>query len=249
MILSLEQTDSTNSYMKAHSGRFGHADAVTAKCQSAGRGQKGNKWESEPGRNLTVSVMIVPEEAGVAVHAARSFPISQAVALAVSDLLCELLPADQTMTVGIKWPNDIYVGDRKIAGILIENSLAGAMVGRSIAGIGLNVNQHRFYSDAPNPVSLIQLTDREYDIDHTASRLVEILSERFAMIGTDPAGLHADYMARLWRGTGCQRFIDVVSGREFVAEVAGVAESGHITLRRVDGSTSVYAFKEIVWVM
>ena len=155
-LVILPVTASTNSWVAANSDTLAHGDIVMAVEQTAARGQRGNTWEATPGLNLTLSMLLRPE----GVEAARQFDISRAVALGTAEMLQELLEQE----VLIKWPNDIYVGDRKIAGILIENTLTGRLIDRSIAGIGVNINQEVFHSDAPNPVSVSQLTVRTYDL-------------------------------------------------------------------------------------
>ena len=148
----LEQTDSTNN--RAAESRYGAGDVVIAERQEAGRGQRGNSWSSTPGENLTFSVVLRPDF----LPAERQFRISKAVALAVADTIAEagLRPA-------IKWPNDIYIGDRKVTGILIENDLMGPYLSRSVIGIGLNVNQTRFDPALPNPTSLAAEAGHPFD--------------------------------------------------------------------------------------
>lgn len=234
---------STNSAVAAQVDEMADCEAVVAYEQTAGRGQRGNSWESRPGDNLTLSVLLRPE----GVEIAKAFPLSEAVALAVVRVLDRLMP-DLGEVIAVKWPNDIYVGDRKIAGILIENSLSGRLIGRSIAGIGVNVNQQEFLSDAPNPVSVRNLTGREYAVPLVASLLLGSLDEMLRMMREEPDALHSLYMSRLWRGRGSHMFLDVVSGERFEAAVESVAPSGFITLRETGGDRRTYAFKEIQWV-
>lgn len=204
-----------------------HGFALMAREQTAGRGQRGNSWEAEPGMNITMSVMLRPEQ----VPAIRQFEISEAVALAVADTV-EALGVGN---VAVKWPNDIYVGDRKIAGILIENTLSGNMISRSVAGIGVNVNQKEFHSDAPNPVSAAQLTGQRYDLQPIAAEMVDRI---LARLGRDN---HAEYRRRLWRGSGLWTW-KTPDGREFQAEIIDVAPDGMLTL---SGQPRPFAFKEV----
>lgn len=216
-----------------------HGTVITAREQTAGRGQRGNSWEAEPGKNLSFSILIEPES----LRADRQFELSMAVALAVSDSIDSLLgrqgSAERT---SVKWPNDIYVGDKKICGILIENSLCGMEIERSIAGIGINVNQKIFLSDAPNPVSVIHFTGKE-------TELGQFLEEVCANIlieceNIDSNSLLPRYMARMWRGSGQWPFREP-GGDVFEASIAGVAPDGMLTLS--NGRT--YAFKEIAFVL
>ena len=133
------------------------ACALVSFNQTAGRGQQNNSWESEAGKNIAYSVFLRP----VHINPNNSFVLSQAVSLATVELLDTL-----NIKASIKWPNDIYVQDKKIAGILIENLIQGKSLLGCIAGIGLNVNQEHFTSDAPNPVSIVQLCGQNQDL-HT----------------------------------------------------------------------------------
>ena len=205
-----------------------HGEALLALTQTAGRGQRGNTWESEPHKNITMSVMLRPTD----LPAIRQFEISQAVALAVVDLLERLMIKD----VKVKWPNDVYVGDKKICGILIENSLNGAMISRSIVGIGLNVNQTKFLSDAPNPVSIKQLTgEKEYDIIELANELIDNVLKR---LGKDNK---AEYRQRLWRGKGEWAW-QKADGLQFNAEIVEVLSDGRLVL---SNQPNPFAFKEV----
>jgi len=234
MIQIVEETPSTNSALAAMAGSVAHGYAIMSRRQTAGRGQRGNTWESAPGMNVTLSLLLRPD----GVDAAAQFTISEAVAIGVVDTIAPLLPGEE---VRVKWPNDVYVGDRKICGILIENSLSGRRVERSIAGIGLNVNQDRFVSDAPNPVSLTQLTGERYDVEAVARRLCDNILARIEQPADD---LHGLYRTLLWRGEGYHAWTDA-SGRRFEARIADVAPTGHLTLETREGIRGTFAFKEV----
>ena len=162
---------------------------ITASYQETGRGQPGNSWESEPGKNLLMSVILYP----VMVRPADQFVISRMVSLAVFDLV-----ARQTPSARIKWPNDIYAGDDKIAGILIENSIMGDTLGSTIAGIGLNVNQTVFTGGAPNPKSLKQLTGTNHDLTAVTQELMSRLDHRYDMVRKGLSSmLESEYHAAL----------------------------------------------------
>lgn len=200
-IIRIKETDSTNTLMKTMPGIM-HGTVVVADTQTAGRGQRGNSWEAEPGKNLTFSMLLEPEH----IPARRQFAISRAVALAISDCLSHWLrnSADE---IAIKWPNDIYVGDRKICGILIENSLQGDRICRTIVGVGLNVNQTTFRSDAPNPVSMAQIAGFGFDLETLLADLAAtILSYFNAEDCSEGTVSEREYAERLWRRTGYHRF-------------------------------------------
>ncbi|MBQ7773428.1 MAG: biotin--[Bacteroidales bacterium] len=138
--------DSTNSQARREAEESCEGSVWIADFQTAGRGQRGNRWESRKGENLTFSILFKPEF--LPPH--KQFLISQVCAVGIYRYL-----AGKGMPASIKWPNDIYIGNKKICGILIENSISGDKLSVSIAGIGLNLNQTQFASDAPNPTSLL----------------------------------------------------------------------------------------------
>ena len=164
--IKLESVDSTNNYTSKllADNKLTEGTVVLAGYQNSGRGQINNTWESEPGKNLLMSVILYPEFLPVQ----QQFLLSKVVALGVRDMLAKFVDE-----VKIKWPNDIYIGDKKIAGILIENSIMGYTIGSSVAGIGININQEVFLSNAPNPVSLFQLKGNFFDLDELFGILCE----------------------------------------------------------------------------
>lgn len=232
--IELPEAASTNSV--AASGTFAPGSVVYTMRQSAGRGCGGNSWESEPGKNIAMTLVL--GDMGVAV--ARQFAISMAVALGCYDYVSQYVS-----NCKVKWPNDIYVGDRKIAGILIEHSLAGATLSRSLCGVGLNINQEIFYSDAPNPVSLRQLTGVEYRVQSELRKLVEAIGKRLESV-KDFNSLRSEFISHLYRGNGVYGWCDT-SG-EFQASVYGIDDFGRLQLMRVDGAVHAYGFKEIRYV-
>lgn len=240
----LEEVDSTNSYVSLHAPELEDMTVVAAATQTAGRGQRGNSWESEPGANLTLTLLHRPAE----MPARSQFAISEATALAVADTLRQL-----GVEAMVKWPNDIYVGDRKIAGILIEHSVMGAAVEHSRIGIGLNVNQRRFLSDAPNPVSVVQLTGEELSLTDLLPRLGESLRLRLQEAAS-PEGrtrLHEEFLARLWRRDGALHpFRRRDGGEVFQARIAGVEPEGFLLLLPEGaGAPERFAFKEVEFLL
>lgn len=231
-----ESLTSTNSEAARIADELSHGETIVALEQTAGRGQRGNTWEAEPYKNLTFTMLLRPDS----LRAADSFSLSMAVALGVADAVAgRLFDPD----ISVKWPNDIYWRDKKIAGILIENALTGGMVKHSIVGIGLNVNQSNFMSDAPNPVSMSQINGCEFDI---FSVLEDV--EKSILYYVDTM-LHAPnlidiYMSRLWRRHGLYAWREP-SGEQFVASIEKVEQTGHLTLRLEDNTSRRYIFKEI----
>lgn len=240
-VIWLDEVDSTNSYLSREGGEMEAPAMVIARRQTTGRGQRGNAWESAPGENLTFSVLLRPQ----GVRAIEQFSISEATALATVDLL-----ARHDITAKVKWPNDIYVGDKKICGILIRHSLSGAEISSSILGVGVNINQTEFLSDAPNPVSMKQLTGISYPIEALAAEMQECLQLRLDMIydRTRREALHEEFLSRLWRGDGAPHpFADTASGERFLAVIEGIDLTGVMTLRLPDGSARDYRFKEVTF--
>lgn len=240
--IHLEQTDSTNSWAALHSGELADMTMVTATSQIAGRGQRGNSWESEPGKNLTFSLFHIPAETMLP---RLQFYLSEAVALAISDALRSF-----GVETKVKWPNDIYAGDSKICGILIEHSLLGRRIRHTIAGAGINVNQREFHSDAPNPVSMYMLLGRDTDTEEVKMRVAEALEKRLGALAENPDAHHAEYLSRLWRGDGGKYpFRDVKRDEMIEASIKDVASDGTLTLRLTGGEERSYAFKEVEFLL
>jgi BirA family biotin operon repressor/biotin-[acetyl-CoA-carboxylase] ligase len=237
-VIHIDETDSTNRWLRENTPPLPAGEyVVTAEYQTAGKGCGSNSWESERGKNLTFSVLLHPTE----IRAKWQFRISEAVSVA----LCETLERHSgAQEVTIKWPNDIYVGDRKICGILIENRLKGSTITDSIVGIGLNVNQREFLSDAPNPVSIYQLTGEETDREALLQAFLKELSKAMEM---EPEALSQAYHRRLYRREGMHRFSD--SQGEFEAKVLNVLDDGRLVLLDAEGKARMYAFKEVQFVI
>ena len=230
-IVHIDETDSTNRWLRECEVNSRHL-VVVADYQTAGRGQGTNVWESERGKNLTFSVLLHPES----VPANRQFSISMQVSLALCEALDEYIG-----DLSIKWPNDIYWRNAKLAGILIENRLHGSVIRDSIVGIGLNVNQRQFHSDAPNPVSLWQICERETDREQLLHSFLKSLER---LMGKD---VKAQYLSMLYRRKGFHPYAD--KSGAFMAEIADVEEDGHLLLRDEDGRTRRYAFKEVTFII
>ena len=230
-IIHIEETDSTNRWLKAHGeGTM----VVVADYQTAGQGCGTNSWESERGKNLTFSMLIHPTD----IPASQQFRITEIVSVA----LCETIERYMETKASIKWPNDIYVGDCKICGILIENRLQGHVIKDSIIGIGLNVNQIEFVSDAPNPVSLRQLVGHEIDREvllHDFLQAFEVFSVRENTVFS--------YRKRLFRLGKINTFEDK-AGR-FDGIITDVEADGHLLIRDLTGEMRRYAFKEVTFII
>ncbi|MDE6296684.1 MAG: biotin--[acetyl-CoA-carboxylase] ligase [Muribaculaceae bacterium] len=242
--LTLSEVLSTNSYCREHFKELGLNICVRALSQPEGRGQRGNSWESEPGKNLTFSILWKP--AGLAPR--EQFSISEATACGVVDYL-----ESRGIEARVTWPNEIYVGDKKICGILIEHSLIGNEMDYSIIGVGINVNQHDFISDALNPVSMWQLTGKRYDLRQEMESVGEMIERNLEAI-KDVEGrkdMHSRFLKKLWRGDGNgYRFRDVATGEEYMGVIKGIESDGFLNvLPSEGGDVRRYAFKEVEFIL
>lgn len=239
-LLKVEETNSTNSWARLHQNDCDLPFFVYCFKQTAGRGQRGNSWESEPGKNLTGSFVFHPDN----FPAARQFLISETVALSVVILLEEF-----GISAKVKWPNDIYVGDKKICGILVEHMVTGQLLSLTIAGLGININQDKFLSSAPNPVSMKLLTGQTYDIDLIASRLSLILTDYLNRMD-NPGFIHSEFMAKLWRNDGkFHRFHDKNREVGIEARIVTVSPEGMLNLQTKEGKDLSFAFKEVEFLL
>ena len=237
--LKVSQTASTNTYLSRLAATLPGGTVIYTPCQTAGRGQKGNSWESEDGKNLTFSLLLKRPP----VKARDQFYLSEAAALAV----VEALTAQAGDGFSVKWPNDVYWQDKKICGMLIENSLEGTDIATCIIGIGINVNQQVFLSDAPNPVSLINITGTKHDLDALLRQVCSRIEQLVEGLADDNArrDLHQRYMAALYRNDGALHPYEDEAGNRFMASVAGIAPDGTLTLQHEDGTTRDYLFKQV----
>lgn len=239
-IIKLDETTSTNTYLNELDNNTEQAEGcvVTTHTQSAGRGQRGNSWEAAPGKNLTFSYLLRPQ--GIAPQ--EQFIISQIASLSVVDTLLQYID-----NVTIKWPNDIYYCDKKIAGILIEHNLSGMEISRTIVGIGLNINQETFISDAPNPVSLSQITGQKYNLDNILAEILEATSQRYNGYHNNKTALQHDYAQTLYRRKGFHLYRD--NNGTFEAAIKEVKPDGHLILSDTKGNERCYAFKEVAFII
>ncbi|MCD8309866.1 MAG: biotin--[acetyl-CoA-carboxylase] ligase [Prevotellaceae bacterium] len=246
-LITLEETDSTNAFLQQLCDTAAVEPAeyttVTTRYQSAGKGQRGNSWESEAGKNLLFSFLLYPRF----MEARAQFALSQIVCLAVQE---ELSPLVDDVAVTVKWPNDIYCGERKICGMLIENDLRGHLLHRTVVGIGLNVNQTTFLSDAPNPVSLYRLTGHTHELQPLLTGILQRVKARYEALrqGTLAVeALSALYARTLFRREGFHSYRD--AGGLFQARLVGVEPDGRLRLQDAGGRLRLYLFKEVQYVL
>ena len=211
MIYHIAETTSTNDL--AREERYGHGDVICAERQTAGRGQRGHTWTSPEGVNLLFSVVLCP----TFLPAGEQFLLSQAVALALVDTL-----GTCGIDARIKWTNDIYAGDRKLVGILIEHHLAGGRLARTVAGIGINVNQTEFDPALPNPTSMALEAGRTFDREEVLNRFHAALMRRYAALEAgDRVPLAEEYRRRMYRIDAPQAF-RLPDGTRFTGVIRGV---------------------------
>ena len=248
----IKQTNSTSTLLREqYSDELPHLYTIRTDYQTAGRGQAGNSWESEEGKNLLFSALLRYED----VLAAEQWRLSMLVAVALWEVLAKYLPQEQ---LTIKWPNDIYFGDKKLVGILIENSLKGGYVGYSIAGIGVNVNQTKWLSTAPNPISMKEITGQEYDVEGLMREWIEAIR---AWEKCTTEELSTAYLQRIYRREGWHKYVErevsvlptMIAQQDtegaFLAEFVGVTEQGELVLRMQDKTEKKYHFKQIRFVL
>jgi len=236
----LEVVESTNNYANqlVLSKAAEEGTVVLAHFQKSGRGQHGNHWESAEGKNLLASFILYPNF----LPAAKQFYLSKAMSLAIAGFL-----DTEATGVSIKWPNDMYVGTRKIAGILIENSIKGSNLYSTIVGVGLNLNQEIFISDAPNPISLKQITGKNYIVDKVASEILQHLEFwYFKLLSGKYAEIDQAYLNRLLFLNQWAKFAK--QGTAFEAQIVGIGSFGELILEERDGKTSNFAFKELEFI-
>ena len=241
----MKEVTSTNDYMLSLlSGKGSEVEEGTyvyADTQTKGRGQGKNTWESEPGRNLTGTLVLFPDF----LPAGEQFLITQAMALGVADFLHSFAALDD---LSVKWPNDIYWRDFKICGILNEAQLMGHSINYVLVGAGVNINQRHFVSDAPNPVSVYQITHREFSIDEAAVALHSALMNRYMqLVNGETETIRSGYADKLYRKSGLHGFVDEAG--PFNASIVKVHPAGEIELRRESGETRSYLFKQVEFVV
>ncbi len=238
MIYHFPITASTND--DARDEKYHEGDVVWADFQTAGRGQRGHEWHSRKGENLTFSVVLEP----TFVPIAEQFSVSEVVALSLVDML-----AEYGIEAKIKWTNDIYVGDRKLVGILIEHSLVSATLRRTIVGVGINVNQTEFDSSIPNPVSMAQLLGKQINAEDVLKCFVSHLQRNYESLREGAKEeLHDRYNVLLYRKNEYYTYA-LPSGEKFRAKILGTAPSGALCLEDESGETKDYLFKEVEFVI
>lgn len=246
MMIHLNETDSTNRYLQqlcqeAGNSKVEEFTTVCADYQTAGKGQRGNSWEAAKGANLLFSFVCYP----TFVPIRQQFVLSQLISLGIKETLDEYCS-----DISIKWPNDIYWKEKKICGILIENDLQGNSIGRCISGIGLNINQEVFLSDAPNPISLKQITGEHYQRETILEKVMQRIEQSYQKLKEDSAyasELATRYAASLFRREGFHCYQD--KDGLFNARLVRVEADGRFVLMDEVNQERSYLFKEVQYVL
>lgn len=242
-IIWLENVDSTNEEAKRRISICDNLSVLSALTQTNGKGQRGNSWSSASGMNLLFSIILKYDE--VNVKACDQFTISQMAALSVTDFL-----AVHGIQAKIKWPNDIYVDDKKICGILIENKLCGEWLGSSIIGIGLNINERNFDVNIPNPTSMCIVTGQTYELKQSLEIFMRIFREyydRYLNITGGYLKIRQMYLSQMWRKD--EKHCYLTDGKEFIGIIRGITDIGQLIVENEKGEFVEFAFKEISYIL
>ncbi len=235
MINWFNSLDSTNNVALSRLPDIPSGTVIAAREQTAGRGQRGNTWFTEPGKNLTFSIVLKPE--GLA--AGDAHLLNYLASVAVAEFL-----EGHGVSCCIKWPNDIYIGRKKICGILVENSLSGGCVAASVIGIGININQTQFPQLA-NATSLSLVTGREYVLEDCLEAFMAV----FESLQNRLEDLPVAYTSRLFQEGVQARYVDYLRGNEeFTGTILGVSQDGRLIIH--DGTAErLYRFKEVGYIL
>ncbi|MGN0234514.1 MAG: biotin--[acetyl-CoA-carboxylase] ligase [Bacteroidaceae bacterium] len=243
-VVSIPNTTSTNQWMRDRQEELRNRTVlVITDFQTSGRGSGTNHWESQKGMNLIFSLHICP----FGLAASQMFALSEAMSLGVCMGLKQLSDTERNISreyFRVKWPNDVYYSDGKICGMLIENDLMSRNVASSIMGVGININQNVFLSEAPNPISLRMITGHNIHRMHVLENVIKCFRHYFQMMeNKEFAQLHAEYLGQVYRWQEWHRFAD--STGEFEARIVNIQPDGHLILNDSFGKERKYAFGEI----
>lgn len=244
VLLHYESLNSTNQKaldLLATKNKPSEGTIISTSNQVAGRGQSGSSWLSEKDKNLTISLILYPDFLPVR----KQFLLSQAICLAVAGTVLHYLPNKK---VKIKWPNDIYVNDQKIAGLLIQNSISAARLQSSVIGIGLNVNQDTFSKVIPNPTSFFLENQQTIDLDELLDTLGKNLEFRYLQLRRqDFDALEQDYLDCLYRFQKDAYYQKTSNGELFRGKIVALEPGGKLVIAHTNGQTA-FNLKEIRFV-
>jgi BirA family biotin operon repressor/biotin-[acetyl-CoA-carboxylase] ligase len=228
-LVTIKEAASTNTFLKdllSNSKPVAEGTVIMAERQYAGRGQQANRWHSAPGLNLTFSLLLKP--AFLPLY--QQFDLTRTISLGV---ICALRDA-LDKNAHIKWPNDIYYGDEKLGGILIENMVQGSQIKHSVIGIGLNVNQVNFPPEVPNPISVKQILHRDYDLHRLLSQICSHIEAWYLKLKAGRLDeIREQYLANLYWLNAEKKFM--ADGVPFAGTITGVRNDGILVVDTKDG--------------
>ncbi|MDX9695915.1 MAG: biotin--[acetyl-CoA-carboxylase] ligase [Bacteroidales bacterium] len=239
-IIQLDSVSSTNSYAAEliKKENLPEGTIIIADEQSKGKGIGSNVWEAEKGKNLTFSIVLYPNFMDVS----KQFMISKTIALGIQKYL-----SFKTRHISIKWPNDIYYTDKKIAGILIENSITGSKINHTIVGIGININQTEFRSDAPNPISLKQIVGEDFYLKDELVELKYHLAKYYNRLKYKSfKEINREYLLNLYKYKVWSDY--KVQDTLFRGKITGVNDFGHLQITTPDNEVKEFDLKEIEFI-
>jgi len=210
---------------------------IVTGSQQSGKGLGENKWESEPHKNLTLSIIFYPDF----LKTSKQFLLNKIAALAVSDFIKTIVRHNQ---VNVKWPNDVFIDNYKSAGILIETSTQNNILEYAVIGIGLNINQTVFRSDAPNPTSLKLIEARDFDLNQCFNELVKSMDERYFQLKQgEEDEINYDYLNSLYLYQKDAKY--KIGEENFMASIIGISDIGKLILQKENGRIIECNFKEV----
>lgn len=240
-IIKLREVDSTNNYLSdlLKVSNLAEGSIVSTLYQKKGKGHGANSWESEKSQNILVSIVLYPHFLPID----KNFLLSKAVSLGIANYALT-----KSNYIKIKWPNDIYFKDKKLAGILIENTIQGDKLSKSIVGIGLNINQTSFTSDAPNPVSLKQITNKTYSVDQEIIRLRNNIRFFYEKLKNKKfTEINSEYLKCLYRYNETHTFKK--DNELLKAKITGISDFGYLQLLTEHGKKLEFDFKEVEFII
>ncbi|MBI9033741.1 MAG: biotin--[acetyl-CoA-carboxylase] ligase [Bacteroidales bacterium] len=237
-IIKLTETASTNDYLEQiqKSSSIPEGTVVITQKQSQGKGMDTNKWDSEPGKNLTLSIYLTPNF----IAPCDQFSISTCASLAVYDFIKNYT----NQNISIKWPNDIYVNDQKISGILIRHGIEGNQIGHSIIGIGINMNQDKFASWVPNPTSIKNIIDKDVDLNEALAKFLPCFENRYKQLREGVlTEMKQEYLQLMYKRNQFAKYMYL--GKKITAKITGIGEYGFLQFEDKKGVVYECDLKEI----
>ncbi len=240
--IRLSTIPSTNKYAMdmVSKSKPNEGTVISASYQSDGKGQIGRYWTSEAEKNITCSIILYP----TFLQAQDQFQLNMAVSLAVHDVVSSFLPDHN---IKVKWPNDVYVNNQKIAGILLQAVLTGKKINSVVIGIGLNINQMTFPLDIPNPTSLAIEKSTKLELLEVYERLFECLTCRYRqLIDQNTEEIYSTYLNNLYRYDEWHEYTDH-KNHTFEGKIIGVEAHGFLKIEDKDGKINKFAFREVIF--